>query len=212
LSDTETSIPTTAFVIVYLITSPVFGSLADRGFSRKVLMCIGKLYNKCVIEIGYSVYHLNCTCTLLTFVGVIIWSISTAAVFFSNNFPSFLVCRMIVGIGEAAYASITPALLSDFFPRSQRNKVFTIFYLAIPYDPVVATCNVCRFGAAIGFGIGGAIGDAIGWRYAFLICGVPGLVLALLCLLINDPGMGYYDKKKKLNEPWWTVCLYTRFC
>jgi MFS family permease len=64
--------------------------------------------------------------------GIIVWSLATAAAFFVVDFWSFLFCRMIVGVGEAAYASIAPALLSDFFPPSERSRMFAIFYLAIP--------------------------------------------------------------------------------
>jgi len=99
--------------------------------------------------------------------------------------------RTLVGVGEAAYATITPALLSDFYPPNSRNKALTIFYTAIPV------------GAAIGFGLGGLLGQSFGWRYAFLLCGIPGVIISLLILFIQDPGLGRFEAyESRENVPW----------
>lgn len=55
-------------------------------------------------------------------------------------------------------------------------------------------------GAAIGYAVGSTLGVHLGWRYAFLICGLPGVALAALTLKINDPGMGYYDENRHRDE------------
>jgi len=163
LSDAQTSIPATSFTLVYLLTSPIFGVLADRGVNRRLLMAGG----------------------------IVLWSIATACTFFSSGFWSFLFFRTLVGIGEAAYATITPALLSDFYPPNARNRALTIFYTAIPV------------GAAIGFGLGGVLGQALGWRYAFLLCGIPGIIISLLILFIQDPGLGRFENfESRENVPW----------
>jgi len=65
-----------------------------------------------------------------------------------------------------------------------------VFYVAIPV------------GAAIGFGLGGAIGSFLGWRYAFLICGLPGVLFALLVLKVKDPGRGTFDQHNPVSLPW----------
>ena len=67
--------------------------------------------------------------------------------------------RAAVGIGEAAYATLAPAVLADFFPPERRNRVFTVFYVATPV------------GSAIGFVLGGVLGEHFGWRTAFLAVG-----------------------------------------
>jgi MFS family permease len=83
-----------------------------------------------------------------------------------------------VGIGEAAYATISPALLADYFPPARRGRIFAIFYMAIPV------------GAALGYVVGGVVSQAWGWRAAFFVAGLPGLLLALSVLRLPDPPRG----------------------
>lgn len=147
LTDAQTSLPLSAFVIVYMLASPVFGSLADK-VSR----------------------------TRLIAAGVALWSVATAAAAFAVDFYTFLFARALVGVGEAAYATLAPPLLADFYGPEKRNRILTIFYVAIPV------------GAAIGFTLGGFLGANWGWRTAFLVCGVPGIFAAGAALLIQDPG------------------------
>lgn len=161
LSDEDTSWPFTAFVLVYMIASPCFGSVADKG-PRKILIAIG----------------------------VAVWSLATAAGGLAQGFWSFLAARAMVGIGEAAYATISPSLISDFYPPERRNKVMTIFYVAIPV------------GAALGFTIGGFVGEHWSWRHAFMICGLPGLAVAAGALMIRDPGRGTFDAVKAAPASW----------
>jgi MFS family permease len=149
ITDAQSSIPLSGFVVVYMLASPVFGTLADR-WPRKVLIAAG----------------------------VALWSLATGAAAFATGFATFLAARALVGVGEAAYATLAPALLSDFYPPDRRNRVLTVFYTAIPV------------GAAIGFTVGGILGQHYGWRVAFLVCGLPGLVTAYLALRIKDPGRG----------------------
>jgi MFS family permease len=64
-------------------------------------------------------------------------------------------------------------MLSDFYPPSKRNRALTIFYTGnIYYNYINSEISLAiPVGAALGFGLGGIIGQALGWRYAFLICG-----------------------------------------
>jgi MFS transporter, Spinster family, sphingosine-1-phosphate transporter len=152
LTDAETSWPLTAFVLVYMVASPIFGALAETK-NRRVLIAVG----------------------------VASWSLATAAAGLATGFWSLLGARALVGIGEAAYATLAPSLLADFFPPERRNRVFTVFYVAIPV------------GSALGFAVGGALGEAYGWRNAFYAVGLPGLVVAGLALLMKDPVRGAFD-------------------
>jgi MFS family permease len=165
-TDVQTSLPLTAFVIVYMLTSPVFGSLADR-WSRKALIAAG----------------------------VALWSLATAGAALATGFVSFMIARSLVGVGEAAYATISPSLISDYYPPERRNRILTFFYVAIPV------------GAALGFTLGGLVGHAYGWRTAFLVCGLPGLLAAGLVLLIKEPKRGGLDPEPVREVPSWPEAL-----
>ena len=166
LTDAQTSLPLTGFVIIYMLTSPIFGALADR-WPRKVLIAAG----------------------------VALWSLATGAAALAIGFWTFFLARALVGVGEAAYATLSPALLSDFYPSDRRNRILTIFYVAIPV------------GSALGFGLGGALGQHFGWRAAFLICGLPGIAVAAMALMIRDPGRGRFDSDAAQIPPRWPQAI-----
>jgi MFS family permease len=149
LTNTQAGLLATAFLVAYFITSPFFGILGDR-LSRTRLMAVG----------------------------VSAWSLATAATGIMRTFGQLMFARSFVGIGEAAYATISPALLSDYFPRAQRGRAFAIFYVAIPV------------GAAVGYLLGGLIEPHLGWRAAFYVVGLPGIILSFLALTAPDPPRG----------------------
>jgi len=152
LTDTQAGSLMSGFLIVFAVIAPIFGALGDR-MSRPRLIAFG----------------------------VACWSIATALSGLAWNFTSLFVARASVGVGEAAYVTIGPSLLSDYFPRNQRGRVMAIFFCAIPV------------GSALGYIVGGLMDVHFGWRMAFFVAGVPGLVLALLCLGLNDPPRGSQD-------------------
>jgi MFS family permease len=149
LTNAQAGLLATAFLVTYFLTSPVFGALGDR-LSRTRLMSVG----------------------------VVAWSVATAATGLMRNFVQLLTARSCVGIGEAAYATISPALLTDYFPREKRGRAFSIFYVAIP------------LGAAAGYLLGGFIEAALGWRAAFYVVGLPGVAMGLFALTAADPPRG----------------------
>jgi MFS transporter, Spinster family, sphingosine-1-phosphate transporter len=103
------------------------------------------------------------------------WSLATAAAGLARNFAQLVAARAGVGVGEAAYTTIAPSLLADYFPVERRGRTFAIFYMAIPV------------GAAIGFLLGGVLERQFGWRGAFYAVGLPGLIAAALALTLPDP-------------------------
>ena len=159
LTDFQLGLLANVFLVTYFVTSPLFGALGDR-LSRPRLMSAG----------------------------VTVWSMATAAAGFTADFVQLLIARAWVGIGEAAYATISPALLSDYFPRSQRGRAFAVFYVAIPV------------GSAAGFLLGGTLERAFGWRAAFYAVGLPGIVLALLALRVPDPVRGATEEPSSLGR------------
>jgi MFS family permease len=144
----------TAFMIGYFVTSPVFGWLGDR-WSRKWLIAAG----------------------------IFVWSLGTILTGFAATFALMVGFRVLVGLGEASYATISPSLISDSYAPAKRNNALTIFYVAIPV------------GAALGTIIGGIIAAKWGWRHAFIWAGVPGLFLALVMLPFAEIQRGRTDGK-----------------
>lgn len=153
LSDFQLGSLMTGFIIVYMLTSPLFGTLGDRG-SR----------------------------TRLIGLGVAVWSVATALGGFARGFASLFASRAAVGVGEAAYGTISPAMLADYYPKSQRGRVFAVFFSAIP------------IGSALGYVLGGLVDRHFGWRAAFFVAGLPGLLLAALVFTLKDPPRGIQDE------------------
>jgi MFS transporter, Spinster family, sphingosine-1-phosphate transporter len=111
----------------------------------------------------------------LIVVGVVVWSLATFSSGLAHGAGSLVVSRAFVGIGEASYVTIAPTLIDEIAPAERKGRWLAIFYTAIPV------------GSALGYLTGGAIEHAThSWRQAFFVAGLPGLVLAVLCLLIRE--------------------------
>ena len=113
--------------------------------------------------------------------GVFVWSAATVASGLAPTYAWLLLARAVIGAGEASYAVVTPSLLSDCYAAERRARVLGVFYAAIPV------------GSALGYILGGVIGEAYGWRAAFFIAGAPGAVLAFVLLLLAEPPRGAMD-------------------
>jgi MFS family permease len=137
------------FMIVYMLASPIGGYLGDRVQRR-----------------------------FLVAGGVFVWSLATIGSGLAMTFGILLLARAVIGIGEAGYASVAPAVISDLFPRSKRTRMLAFFYVALP------------LGAAAGFGIGGWVGEHYSWHAAFFVGGAPGLALAVMALFLPEPKRG----------------------
>ena len=108
--------------------------------------------------------------------GAALWSLATSLAFWVTSYPALVVARGLVGLGEGSFGTLAPAYLADMLPLSQRGRVLGIFYTTIPV------------GAALAYYCGGQVGAAWGWRWAFLLAGLPGLVMAVLVYTL--PGLG----------------------
>ncbi|QBQ99929.1 MFS transporter [Paraburkholderia pallida] len=102
------------------------------------------------------------------------WSLATISCMFTANFSQLFAARAVVGIGEAGYGSVGVALISTLFPGRLRSAVLGAFYAAP------------SLGSVLGVLLGGAIAARWGWKSAFGVVGLPGLVLALLYLFVRD--------------------------
>lgn len=146
----------TAFMLGYFITCPFFGYLGDR-MKRKYLIAGG----------------------------IFVWSLATVLTGYATDYWHLIAYRILIGVGEASYATLAPGLISDLFHPKKRNNAYTIFYSAIPV------------GAALGVVLGSYIGANYGWHSAFIWVGAPGLVLALCMLPFREPERGESESQFK---------------
>ena len=155
-TDQQMGALTTALFFFYMFAAPATGWLGDR-FRRKPLIVAG----------------------------AVLWSVATLGTAWVHDYWTLYVRHALVGVGEATFGIFAPAVLADFYPERDRNRILSIFYLAIPV------------GAALGYLAGGQMGTIWGWRAPFFICAIPGLVIAALYVWIGaEPVRGASDHVK----------------
>jgi MFS family permease len=173
LSDTEIGAMEAALLLSFTVLAPLFGRLGDR-YSRTKLMAAA----------------------------AIIWSIATGLTGVMDHLPflpgpvhlnlpliqftlelsgvAVVLClvRALVGVGESSYSTITPSLIADYFPPERRATALGVFQAAIP------------MGFALGYVIGVVLAHFFGWRMAFMIVGLPGLITAWFVWRLREPVRG----------------------
>jgi MFS family permease len=110
--------------------------------------------------------------------GVALWSVTTFASGFAWGFWSLFVLRLCVGIGEATCAPTASSLIGDLVPARRRSLAMSIFMLGLP------------IGLALSLVVSAVVADKYGWRTAFFVAGIPGLLLAVAVLFVVDPPRG----------------------
>jgi len=153
VSDERMGALTYAFFLTYMISAPLTGWLGDR-FPRKPLIVTGAL----------------------------IWSVATLLTAHVHSYETLYFRHAVVGIGEATFSIFAPALLADFYPEIDRNRILSIFYTAIPV------------GAALGYLTGGMLGPRYGWRAPFFVAALPGILIAIcFWIFVREPMRGAAD-------------------
>ena len=120
----------------------------------------------------------RCNRVKLAAAGLCAWSVSTAMAGFAGSYWPLLFARTFVGIGEASFGTVSPGILADYFSRASRGRILSYFYLAIPA------------GSALGYLLGGFLGQHFGWHAAFFIVGLPGLFLVIPLWMLREPLRG----------------------
>lgn len=109
-------------------------------------------------------------------VALALWSAMTAMCGMAQNFWQLLLARIGVGVGEAGCTPPAHSLISDIVPPEKRASALAFYSLGIP------------IGTLLGMIIGGTLADFVGWREAFVIVGIPGVMLALVVwFVLRDP-------------------------
>lgn len=104
----------------------------------------------------------------------IVWSLATALCALTGNFVQLFLARCLIGVGEAGYAPGGTAMISGMYPQHKRAKMMGLWNASIP------------LGTGIGVLLGGIIATHWGWRHAFGLVAIPGLIVAVAFLFVKD--------------------------
>jgi len=162
--------------IVSILAAPI---KADLGLSNTELGLITGLafaifYSTLGLPIAWAADRFNRVHILAG--ACALWSIMTALCGASTNFIQLFFARIGVGVGEAACVPTSHSLISSYEPKETRAAALAIFAMGI------------SFGTLAGLALGGVVADAFGWRAAFFVLGVPGVLLAMLTIVtIKEP-------------------------
>ena len=118
-------------------------------------------------------------------VSVGLWSFMTAISGFVQNYIQLLLARIGVGVGEAGGSPPSHSIVSDIFPKEQRASALAFYSTGV------------NLGIMFGFLFGGWLNEFFGWRVAFLVVGVPGIVVAgIVYATVPEPVRGLMENKK----------------
>ncbi|MBT6350960.1 MAG: MFS transporter [Halieaceae bacterium] len=110
------------------------------------------------------------------------WSLMTAMSGLVQNYGQLLVARLGVGVGEAGGTPPAHSMISDYFPPSSRGTALSFYSMGI------------YIGVLFGFAAGGWIAENFGWRNAFFVIGIPGILYAFAVLwVVKEPKRGHFD-------------------
>src|SRR5712671_4447249 len=193
LTDTELGAMEAALLLSFTILAPLFGRLGDR-YSRTKLMAgaavVWSLATGVTAWIDRAPILPPPLQLHLPFFGVL--ALSSVAL-------GLCCVRAVVGIGESSFSTITPTLIADYFPLERRATGLGIFQAAIP------------MGFALGYVLGAVLAHYFGWRLAFMLVGLPGVIVSILVWKLREPRRGEHDavpersaaSESEPRQTWW---------
>jgi MFS transporter, Spinster family, sphingosine-1-phosphate transporter len=175
LTDTEIGAMEAALLLSFTVLAPLFGRLGDRYSRTRLMAAAAVLWS---IATGLAAWvdrwpllppALQLKLPLFGFVALSSVALGLCAV------------RAMVGVGESSYSTITPTLVADYFPLERRATALGVFQAAIP------------MGFALGYVMGAVLAHFFGWRVAFMLVGLPGLIVAFFVWRLREPRRGVHD-------------------
>ncbi|OGS10774.1 MAG: hypothetical protein A2285_03335, partial [Elusimicrobia bacterium RIFOXYA12_FULL_57_11] len=157
------------YAVFPLLKADLRLSDAELGFLASSFMIVYMCFAPLVGYFGDRVRR-----PLIIGVSAVFWSVATLFSGFIRSYTQLIFTRSAVGIGEAGYGTVSPSYLAEWFPAGQRGRVMALYALAIPV------------GSAIGYLAGGYLGQHYGWRNAFFIVAVPGILLGIAALFLKE--------------------------
>jgi MFS family permease len=172
LTDADIGYMEASLLLSFTVLAPLFGRLGDRHPRAKLMAAAAVIWSFATALTGLA--------DRFSFVPALNLRLPVVNVTLAISGVALALCavRACVGVGESAYSTITPSLIADFFPPQRRATALGVFQAAIP------------MGFALGFVIGGVLAHFFGWRVAFMLVGVPGLLTAVLVWRLREPARG----------------------
>jgi len=168
-------------IVVNALVEPL---KAEFGLSDGQIGLLGFAYSALNIVLGVVIARHAERRRRLTFttVGTLLWSIAATGCGFVHGWYQLLAARIAVGVGEAVGLPANQSLVADFYPPHRRATAMSVLLLAAP------------LGAFVGLAGGGYVAQAWGWRWAFIVTGMPGIALAaIVWLFLHEPERGLHD-------------------
>src|ERR1700737_335321 len=168
------------------------------GLSDSALGALGTAFTLLYALVGIPLGRLSDRAPRKTILGVavLIWSALTSLSALTRSFWQMFATRLGVGAGEAACAPAATSLIGDLFPPARRGRAMSVFMLGLP------------IGIALSYLVSSFVAHAWGWRAAFLVAGIPGVICAIAVLFIDEPARGMAETRAvaaRAGSPWRTL-------
>ena len=185
--------------ILGILVEPIKRDLGVSDFQMGLLTGLAFAVFYTVMGIPIARYADRANRRNLIALALAIWSGFTALQGAAQNYIQLVLFRIGVGIGEAGCSPPAHSIISDYYPPNRRASALGIYSLGIPV------------GILFGFFVGGWMNEFFGWRWAFVVVGLPGILLALVVrFTVAEPPRGLSEQRQEQGEqpPVWTVLTY----
>jgi MFS family permease len=198
-----------ALTVLFLINTMNFfdrsigGALAEPirrewGLSDSALGALGTAFTLLYAFVGVPLGRLSDRAPRKSILAaaVFVWSALTAVSGVTRTYWQLFVTRLGVGVGEAACAPAATSLIGDLYPPARRARAMSVFMMGLP------------IGIALSYFVGSYVAHAWGWRAAFFVAGLPGVLAAVAALFITEPARGTKETapaRVQSGSPWRTL-------
>jgi MFS family permease len=176
--------------LIYILFTPIKKEMAFSDFQLALLGTTSFVIFYTLLGVPFGRLADRASRTKLIASGLAIWSLFSGLTGFANSFTTLFLCRVMVGVGEATLGPAALSLLSDYFPARMRATVQSVYSSGI------------AIGGGLAFFLGGWIGQAHGWRWAFYLLGFPGLALAALVFFLREQPRGRSEAGTTSGSDW----------
>jgi len=168
--------------LIYILFTPIKKEMAFSDLQLALLGTTSFVIFYTLLGVPFGRLADRTSRTKLIASGLAVWSLFSGLTGFANSFWTLFLCRVMVGVGEATLGPAALSLLSDYFPARMRATVLSVYSSGI------------ALGGGLAFFLGGLIGQAHGWRWAFYLLGFPGIALAGLVFFLRELPRGRMDR------------------